>query len=298
LNPLISLKMSETELILNADGSIYHLHLKPEHIAPLIIFVGDPERVGEVSKHFDSIEHRAAHREFVTHIGTLRGQRLMVISTGIGTDNIDIVMNELDILANIDLETRELKADITPLSIVRLGTSGSIQADIPVDSLVVSTIAVGFDNLMTFYDAPPTGEELTLADNLTMYLEHKNDDLLLIPSVFAADKKLLQLFDIEGFTKGITVTAPGFYAPQGRVLRGKSAEPKLIQILNTFRQKTLMLTNMEMETSGIYGLARLFGHRALSISAILANRIDGTFSQQAAVTVERMITTALKVLIP
>ena len=169
--------MFETELILNPDGSIYHLHLKPEHIAPLIIFVGDPERVGEVSKHFDSIEHRAAHREFVTHIGTLRGQRLMVISTGIGTDNIDIVMNELDILANIDLETRKPKADITPLSIVRLGTSGSIQADIPVDSLVVSTIAVGFDNLMMFYDAPPTGEELTLADNLTMYLEHKNDDL-------------------------------------------------------------------------------------------------------------------------
>jgi uridine phosphorylase len=290
--------MSETELILNPDGSIYHLHLKPEHIAPLIIFVGDPDRVGEVSKHFDSIEHRAAHREFVTHIGTLRGQRLMVISTGIGTDNIDIVMNELDILANIDLETRKPKADITPLSIVRLGTSGSIQADIPVDSLVVSTIAVGFDNLMMFYDAPPTGEELTLADNLTMYLEHKNDDLLLIPSVFAADKQLLQLFDIEGFTKGVTVTAPGFYAPQGRVLRGRSAEPKLILILNTFRQKTLMLTNIEMETSGIYGLARLFGHRALSISAILANRIDGTFSQQAATTVERMITTALKTLVP
>jgi uridine phosphorylase len=290
--------MSETELILNPDGSIYHLHLKPEHITPLIIFVGDPDRVGEVSKHFDSIEHRAAHREFVTHIGTLRGQRLMVISTGIGTDNIDIVMNELDILANIDLETRKPKAVITPLSIVRLGTSGSIQADIPVDSLIVSTIAVGFDNLMTFYDASPTGEELTLADNLTMYLEHKNDDLLLIPSVFSADKKLLQLFDIEGFTKGVTVTAPGFYAPQGRVLRGRSAEPKLILILNTFRQKTLMLTNMEMETSGIYGLARLFGHRALSISAILANRIDGTFSQQAAMTVERMIVTALKVLIP
>jgi uridine phosphorylase len=290
--------MFETELILNPDGSIYHLHLKPEHIAPLIIFVGDPERVGEVSKYFDSIEHRAAHREFVTHIGTLRGQRLMVISTGIGTDNIDIVMNELDILANVDLETRKPKSDITPLSIVRLGTSGSIQAEIKVDSLVVSTIAVGFDNLMTFYDAASTGEELTLADNLTMYLEHKNDDLLLIPSVFMADKKLLQQFDNEHFVKGVTVTAPGFYAPQGRILRGKAAEPKLVTILNTFRQKTLMLTNMEMETAGIYGLARLFGHRALSISAILANRIDGTFSTQAGATVERMITTALQILVP
>jgi uridine phosphorylase len=290
--------MFETELILNPDGSIYHLHLKPEHITPLIIFVGDPDRVGEVSKHFDSIEHRAAHREFVTHIGTLRGQRLMVISTGIGTDNIDIVMNELDILANVDLETRKPKAEITPLSIVRLGTSGSLQAEIKVDSLVVSTIAVGFDNLMTFYDAAPTGEELTLADNLTMYLEHKNDDLLLIPSVFMADKKLLQQFDNEQFVKGVTVTAPGFYAPQGRILRGKSAEPKLVYILNTFRQKTLMLTNMEMETAGIYGLARLFGHRALSISAILANRIDGTFSTQAGATVERMITTALQILVP
>jgi uridine phosphorylase len=290
--------MFETELILNPDGSIYHLHLKPEHITPLIIFVGDPDRVGEVSKHFDSIEHRAAHREFVTHIGTLRGQRLMVISTGIGTDNIDIVMNELDILVNVDLETRKPKAEITPLSIVRLGTSGSLQAEIKVDSLVVSTIAVGFDNLMTFYDAAPTGEELTLADNLTMYLEHKNDDLLLIPSVFMADKKLLQQFDNEQFVKGVTVTAPGFYAPQGRILRGKSAEPKLVYILNTFRQKTLMLTNMEMETAGIYGLARLFGHRALSISAILANRIDGTFSTQAGATVERMITTALQILVP
>ncbi len=290
--------MAETELILNPDGSIYHLHLKPEHIAPLIIFVGDPERVGEVSKHFDSIEHRAAHREFVTHLGTLRGQKIMAISTGIGTDNIDIVMNELDILANVDLDTQKPKSEITPLSIVRLGTSGSLQAEIPVDSLVVSTMAVGFDNLMTFYEAAPTGEELTLADNLTSYLEHKNDDLLLIPYVFAADKKLLQLFDNEDFTKGVTITAPGFYAPQGRILRGRSAEPKLVQILNTFRQKTLMLTNMEMETAGIYGLARLFGHRALSISAILANRIDGTFSQQAAATVERMITAALKILVP
>ncbi|MDZ7876414.1 MAG: nucleoside phosphorylase [Saprospiraceae bacterium] len=290
--------MFETELILNPDGSIYHLHLKPEHIAPLIIFVGDPARVGEVSKHFDTIEHQSANREFVAHIGTLRGQRLMVISTGIGTDNIDIVMNELDILVNVDLETRKPKSNITPLSIVRLGTSGSLQAEVKVDSLVVSTIAVGFDNLMTFYDAAPTGEELTLADNLTMYLEHKNDDLLLIPSVFTADKKMLQLFDTEEFVKGVTVTAPGFYAPQGRVLRGKAAEPKLVTMLNLFRQKTLMLTNMEMETSGIYGLARLLGHRALSVSAVLANRIDGTFSTQATTTVERMIVTVLKILVP
>lgn len=290
--------MSETELIVNADGSIYHLHLKPEHITPLIICVGDPERVGEVSKHFDTIEHRSAHREFVAHIGTLRGQRLMAISTGIGTDNIDIVINELDVLANFDFETRQPKATITPLSIVRLGTSGSLQAEIAVDSLVVSALGVGFDNLMTFYDAPPTGEELTLADNLTLYLEHKNDDLLIIPYVFAADKKLLQLFDTKDFIKGVTVTTPGFYAPQGRVLRGRSTEPKLVYILNSFRQKTLMLTNLEMETAGIYGLARLLGHRALSISAILANRMDGTFSKQAATTVERMITLALKTLVP
>lgn len=290
--------MSETEIILNPDGSIYHLHLKPEHITPLIICVGDPERVSEVSKHFDSIEHQSAHREFVAHIGTLRGQRLMAISTGIGTDNIDIVLNELDILANIDLETRQPKAEITPLSIVRLGTSGSLQAEILVDSLVVSTMAVGFDNLMTFYDAPPTGEELTLADNLTLYLEHKNDDLLLIPYVFQADKILAQLFDNEDFTKGVTVTTPGFYAPQGRILRGKVAEPKLVLMLNLFRQKTLMLTNLEMETAGIYGLARLLGHRALSISAILANRIDGTFSQNPTATVEQMIIKALKILVP
>ena len=290
--------MLESEIILNPDGSIYHLHLKPEHIAPLVITVGDPERVKTVSKHFDTIEYEVSNREFITHVGTLRGQRLMCISTGIGTDNIDIVINELDILTNFDLTTRQPKTDITPLSIIRIGTAGSIQKEVTVDTFVVSTIAVGLDNLMHFYDAQPTGEELTLADNLTMYLEHKNDDLMIIPYVFQADADLLQTFDTQPFIKGVTVTTPGFYAPQGRMLRGAVIEKKLILMLNNFKNKNTILTNIEMETAAIYGLARLLGHRAVSVSAILANRIDGTFSEKPQATVEKLIETILNTIIP
>ena len=290
--------MSETELIVNADGSIYHLHLKPEHITPLIICVGDPERVGEVSKHFDTIEHRSAHREFVAHIGTLRGQRLMAISTGIGTDNIDIVMTELDALVNIDFTTRTAKTELTPLSIIRIGTSGSIQEAIDVDSIVVSEMAVGLDNLMHFYDAPQQTKEFDLADQLADYLESKSEDLVLMPYVFSADKKLLQLFDKVQFAKGITVTSPGFYAPQGRILRGSATEPNLVKLLNGFKMKNGSLTNFEMETAGIYGMARLLGHQAVSISTILANRITGRFSENPKQAIERMIEQVLKIIIP
>jgi uridine phosphorylase len=269
----------ESELILNPDGSIYHLHLRPEQLADTIITVGDPDRVGEVSKHFDKIEHKVQHREFVTHTGTLRGKPLSVVSTGIGTDNIDIVLTELDALVNIDFATRETKTALTRLDIFRIGTSGSLQADIPVDSLLVSTMAIGFDNLMHFYDATPTGNEL-----------------LFVPYVFEGHKELLQLFDNEAFIKGVTVTAPGFYAPQGRILRGKVSEPKLLLNLSKFRTKHTFLSNMEMETAGIYGMARLLGHRAVSLSAILANRVDNTFSQNPQKTVDKLIEAALNVI--
>lgn len=283
------MKYSESELILNKDGSIYHLNLLPEHVTPTIFTVGDPERVGEVSKHFDKIEVRRQHREFVTHIGTLKGQRVMAISTGIGTDNIDIVMTELDALVNIDFESRQTKSKLTPLSIIRLGTSGSIQESIDVDSIVVSEMAVGFDNLMHFYDAPQLGNELSFADQLADYLEAKSEDLVLMPYVFSADKTLLKMFDNAQFIKGTTVTTSGFYAPQGRILRGGATEPKLVKLLNAFKMKNTALTNIEMETAGIYGMARLLEHKAVSVSAILANRLTGRFSDNPQQTVEKMI---------
>ncbi len=286
----------ESELIINQDGSIYHLNLQPHQIAPTIITVGDPDRVGEVSKYFDSIQHRVQHREFVTHTGILRGKPLTVISTGIGTDNIDIVMTELDALVNIDFETREPKAALTVLDIVRVGTCGSMQPTAEVDSIIISTKAIGLDNLMHFYDAEQTGDELLLADALADYLEKKSEDLMLMPYAFSADKNLLQVFDNQGFIKGITVTAPGFYAPQGRILRGRQAEPKLLKLLMGFQYKKQELTNFEMETSGIYGIARLLGHKAVSISAVLANRADNTFSKQAHSTVGTMIEKVLNAL--
>ena len=286
----------ESELILNSDGSIYHLHLLPHQIATTIITVGDPNRVGEVSKHFDKIEHKVQHREFVTHTGILKGKLLTVISTGIGTDNIDIVMTELDALVNIDFDTRSPKEQLTVLDIIRVGTSGSIQQSVPVDSLVVSTKAVGFDNLMHFYDAEPKGDELVLADAISDYLEKKSEDLMLVPYVFNADKNLVQLFNTEDFRQGVTVTAPGFYAPQGRILRGRVVEPKLIKLLTNFQYKDIFLTNFEMETSGIYGMARLLGHRALSVSVILAHRVENTFSQQTQQSVDHLINKVLKIL--
>ena len=292
------MQLPDSELIINPDGSIYHLHLRPDQLAKTIITVGDPERVGEISKHFDKIEHKVQHREFVTHTGILRGVSLSVVSTGIGTDNIDIVLTELDALVNIDFETRKTKAELTQLDIIRIGTSGSIQQTILVDSFVVSTCGVGFDNLMHFYDAAQQGDELVLADVLADYLEHKSDELILIPYVFNADKTLLQRFDNPDFTQGATVTAPGFYAPQGRLLRGQVAEPKLLKILNNFKHKTIQLTNIEMETAGIYGMARLLGHRAISLSAILANRMDLTFSKDPQKTIERLIEKVLNSVIP
>jgi uridine phosphorylase len=292
------MQFPDSELIINPDGSIYHLHLRPDQVAQTIITVGDPERVGEISKHFDKIEHKTQHREFVSHTGVLRGVNITVISTGIGTDNIDIVLTELDALVNIDFETRTVKPKHTQLDIIRIGTSGSIQQLLPVDSLVVSTVAVGFDNLMHFYDANQDGDELVLADALGDYLEKKSEDLMLMPYVFKADKTLLNRFQNRGFMESATVTAPGFYAPQGRILRGGVAEPKLLKILNGFKHKTTQLSNLEMETAGIYGMARLLGHRAVSFSAILANRMDVSFSKTPQKTVEQLIEKVLKTLIP
>jgi uridine phosphorylase len=290
---------SKTTLIFNDDNSVYHLGLLPEQVASTLIFVGDPERVPTVSKHFDAIEHQVARREFVTHTGRIGSQRLSVISTGIGTDNIEIVMNELDVLFNFDIKEKTFKKNLTSLQILRLGTSGSLQPEIPVDTLLATQAAVGLDSLLHFYEYENTSYEIQLTDSLADYFEEKCEELILMPYVFEADKQWLQRFMNEsaGVQKGITVTSPGFYAPQGRVLRGAVIEPKLLSVLTKFRHKKQSLTNVEMETAAIYGMARILGHRAASLSVLLANRATDTFSANPQKSIDKMIEYGLKCLL-
>jgi uridine phosphorylase len=284
---------TESELILNPDGSVYHLHLHPEQIADTILTVGDPERVGEITKHFDKIEYRVQKREFLTHTGTIGNRRLTVISTGIGTDNMDIVLNELDALVNIDLKNRVKKDKLSSLTLIRVGTSGAIQPEIPVDSLLLSETGIGTDNLMHFYDADPSGAELVFGEALADYLEKNCNELLMMPYCFDADAGLVKQFSTENVLKGITVSCPGFYAPQGRVLRGKLSEPKYLKMLTEFKYKKRKLTNLEMETAALYGLSRLLGHKAIAMNAILANRATGEFSKNPAKTIENLIQNVL-----
>lgn len=283
-------RIAESELILNSRGGVYHLDLVPDELAPWIITVGDPDRVQEVSKHFDQIEVRRHHREFVTHTGWLGKKRLSVVSTGIGTDNIDIVLNELDALVNIDLATRQTKETFTQLQIIRIGTSGSLQADIPVDSFVASTHGIGIDNLLHFYRHEPNEEEKAL---LQAFITHTQ--LNPTPYVTSASVSLLKHF-VNNFHQGITVTCPGFYAPQGRVLRLGLAFPELIDHLQSFRLGMLRISNFEMETAGIYGLGNLLGHHCLSLSAIVANRIDQQFSRAGTELVNNLIIRSLNII--
>jgi len=281
--------LKPSEFILNEDGSIYHLNLLPNQLASTVITVGDPDRVSHVTKHFDTIEHKVHKREFHTQTGVYKGKRISVISTGIGTDNIDIVFNELDALVNIDFKTRKVKDTLTSLDIIRIGTSGSIQADIPIDTFLVSETAVGFDSLLHFYKS----EEIQDIKFSKLLLEH----LILprengLPYVVNADVTLLSHFDKDYF-KGITVTNCGFYAPQGRVLRLPLSNPNLNDRMTHFNYKDRRITNLEMETAGIYGLSKLLGHRAVSLNAIVANRATGEFSKDPTRTVEKLIIDAL-----
>ncbi len=282
-----------SELIINSNGSIYHLCLEPGELAETILTVGDPERVPEVSKHFDKVELTRSHREIVTHTGFVGSKRISVISTGMGTDNIDIVLNEIDALFNIDFKTREVKSEITSLNIIRLGTSGSLQADIPLDSIVASAYAVGLDGLLDYYDNTPISSDNNLMSFTSaleeFFMEH---DFHFSTYETAASSDLLMHFN--SYQKGITITAPGFYAPQGRALRAKPFQPDFVNLFASFKFQDLQFTNMEMETAGIYGLGNLLGHRYLSISAILANRVNNTFSTKSSETVEKMIVEALE----
>jgi len=285
--------IAESELIINSRGAIYHLDLRPEELANTVLTVGDPDRVAMVSKYFDTIEHQAQHREFVSHTGYIGKRRLTVVSTGIGTDNIDIVLNELDALVNIDFTTRTVKPQLTQLTIIRMGTSGALQADIPVDSWVASTHGLGIDNLLNFYRHDQNDEEnlLLRAFSTQTQLHHR----LAHPYISGASAALLKRFT-EGFYHGITVTCPGFYGPQGRVLRLGLSQPELIDRLTGFAYGPHRITNFEMETAGIYGLGKMLGHSCLSLSAIVANRVRRQFSKDGNKAVEGLIRETLRII--
>jgi uridine phosphorylase len=285
-------RIAESELIINSRGAVYHLDLKPDEIASTIITVGDPQRVKQISKHFDSIEVKQHHREFITHTGFIGKKRITVLSSGIGPDNIDIVMNELDALANIDLQRRQAKQKLTTLNIIRCGTSGSLQADVPVDSFVASTHGLGIDNLLNFYHFEQNEEENQLLHSFVTHTQMHGQ--MSYPYISGCGAALLKHF-VNGFHHGITVTCPGFYGPQGRVLRLGIRNPQLVDRLTDFRFGQYRITNFEMETSAIYGLGKLLGHNCLALNAIVANRVKKEFSKDALAAVEKLIVKMLEI---
>ncbi len=268
--------IKESELIVNADGSIYHLNLLPCDIADIVINVGDPDRVEMVSRFFERVEIKKQKREFVTHTGSYKGRPITVMSTGIGTDNIDIVYNELDALVNVDLIKREIKPQLTSLKLIRLGTSGSLQADIPVDSFVCSTHGLGLDGLLNFYNLDNDGDEKQL---LEAFQEHYPNYNVFAQSYISKGSALL--FDLlNGEMKtGITASCCGFYGPQGRVIRAQLARQGMVDLLTSFSFNNHRISNFEMETSAMFGLAKILGHHCASVNLIVANRVNKNFSK-------------------
>lgn len=286
--------LEASELILNSDGSIYHLNIKPEQLADTIITVGDPDRVDRVTSFFDAIEFKTQKREFHTQTGTYKGKRLTVVSTGIGTDNIDIVFNELDALVNINFESRQIKKELKSLTFVRIGTSGALHKDIPIDSYLISEAAIGFDSLWHYYKHPE--------DKYSDLMEELQKHLALspkksIPFYVEADADLLQKMSSSETFIGITATNVGFYAPQGRILRAQPQDTHLVDKMASFEVHGKRLTNMEMETSGIYAMSKILDHKALSINAIIANRATGEFSKDPKALTKRMISYVLDKLV-
>ena len=278
--------IKSSELILNPDGSVYHLNLKPENIAHDIIFVGDPDRVEKITQFFDSIEFSIQKREFKTQTGIYKGKRLTVLSTGIGPDNIDIVLNELDALVNIDLNTRQPKENLTSLNIIRIGTSGSIQADIPVGSFVLSQFGIGLDNMLRSYIV----DEVAHKDIEDAFITQTGWNLQKgRPYAIACSEVLEKRIESNQMHKGITCTVGGFYGPQGRVLRLPIQDSDLNSKMDHFQFNGNRITNLEMETTAIYGLSALLGHNALSLNAIIANRANGTFSDDPTQAVDQLI---------
>lgn len=276
-----------SELILTPEGKIYHLDLAPSQLAETVITVGDPGRVKMVSKYFDTIETTAEHREFKTHTGTYKGKRISVVSTGIGPDNIDIVFNELDALVNIDFEKRTVKPKLTSLDIIRIGTSGSLIPEVEVDSFLISAMAIGLDNVMHYYAKT---DKIFIREFAQAFINHTewNPDNS-VPYVVKADKTLLKKLSSNKTIEGCTITNVGFYGPQGRVLRAQLQDQSLNEKLTSFEYQNHKITNLEMETATMYGLARLLGHRTVSMNAIIANRATGSFSLDTKVSVDALI---------
>jgi uridine phosphorylase len=286
-------RIPESELIINPTGTIYHLELRPGEVADTIITVGDPGRVEEVSRHFDNIQHKAKHREFLTHTGYLNNKRLTVISTGIGTDNIDIVMNELDALVNIDFSTRTVKDELTSLQVIRMGTSGTVSGEVPMDSIVISEVAIGMDGLMNFYELENSIWETVYLEAFTSHIKPYFKEVK--PYIASADAVLLDKFE-KKYHKGTTITACGFYGPQGRSLRTKNEFKNFTEVISLFRHKHFRITNLEMETAAIYGFGKMLGHQCLSVNAILADRGSQAFSANPQKVIDKMIEESLDII--
>ena len=280
-------RIAESELIINEDGSVFHLHITPEQLANKVILVGDPGRVKLAASFFDSIECEIESREFRTTTGVYRGKRLSVISTGIGTDNIDIVMNELDALVNVDFQTRLPKDEKKSLEIVRVGTSGSLQADIPIDAFLISEKSIGFDGLLNFYQGRNAVADVDFEKAFTTFVDW--DELLAKPYVVAASSEMVERIQSEQTIKGVTISAPGFYGPQGRVIRLDTMDNDLNDKIADFRYGDYKITNYEMESSAIAGLALLMGHKATTVCAIIANRPLGTSSPDYKKTIKSLL---------
>ena len=282
-----------SELIINDRGAIYHLNVRPEEIADTIITVGDPERVASVSKYFDRVEHKLAHREFITHTGYIGKKRISVLSTGIGPDNIDIALNEIDALANINFDSRTINDQKKSVSIIRMGTCGSLQGEVGVNELVAGTHGLGIDNVLHFYTQENNEEEkaiLAAFDEHTKISAHK-----IQPYIATASAGLLKHFT-EGYSHGITVTCPGFYGPQGRILRLPLKMPNLVDQMTSFKYGQHRIANFEMETSAIYGLCNLLGHQCLSINVIIANRVKKEYSKDMGKAVDHMLQKSLGII--
>jgi uridine phosphorylase len=293
MGPLPLHRIGDSELIITDKGTIYHLDIAPEQLADTILLVGDPGRVKGVSKHFDKILYKAAHREFNTHTGLIGKKKISVISTGIGTDNIDIVVNELDALVNIDFKTRTIKNNTKSLNIVRLGTSGALQTNTAVDSMIASSYAIGLDNLMHYYPTHNNTDEQFILHEFNIHTRLQNTPIQ--PYITEASIQLRKHFGSE-FLHGITVTSPGFYAPQGRVLRGPLLHPNLIDSLTSFSSRNMQVLNMEMETSGLYGLCKVLGHHCMSVSTVVNNRNTMQFSINMNLAIDKMIQHCLAII--
>lgn len=284
-------QLADSELICNRDGSIYHLALHPGELAEKIILVGDPDRVAKVSQQFDSIELTRQKRELITHTGEYNGQRISVISTGMSVGNIDIVVNEIDALFNVDFKKREIKSNLTSLTLVRVGTCGGLQADVPTNATVVSSSGVGFDGLLHCYDIPYTEHERALTDAMTTHCDGYAYNRLL-PYICDGCPELINRFSQHGHV-GMTATCGGFYGPQGRQIRLKPQMQNFLDLIQQFCYQDQRIVNFEMETSALYGLGKALGHRCLSLCTVVANRVTGEFSRDPGNVMQQLISVTL-----